>query len=208
MKIENRSFGFSTSNNESVVSNWIHMLYAKNSGIARSRHPMYGVKLFPRPTKGFWRENNTFFCRYCVANRFGKCWYAENGSFCLNNHEIKFWSTGSRLSYFLEIPLVENFVSTKSTRWRRARHYGGSKTICISAWERGSIVQACSWFFSSRENVWVTWSRKYQGRVCLKNRRCLSWSLNILSGKPWGKMFPRGNSGKYRSTRQKEKFEE
>ena len=36
-----------------------------------------------------------------------------NGSFCLNNHEIKFWSTGSRLSYFLEIPLVENFVSTK-----------------------------------------------------------------------------------------------
>ena len=140
------------------------MLYAKNSGIARSRHPMYGVKLFRRPKKGFWRENNTFFCRYCVANRFGKCWYAENGSFCLNNHEIKFWSTGSRLSYFLEIPLVENFVSTKSTRWRRARHYGGSKTICISAnlvprdLEKGpgneiAIVQAAALDFFHHEKM-------------------------------------------------------
>lgn len=164
-------------------------------------------KVVSTSNKRILEREQHFFCRYCVANRFGKCWYAENGSFCLNNHEIKFWSTGSRLSYFLEIPLVENFVSTKSTRWRRARHYGGSKTICISAWERGSIVQACSWFFSSRENVWVTWSRKYQGRVCLKNRRCLSWSLNILSGKPWRKMFPGGSSGKYRSTRQKETFE-
>lgn len=165
------------------------MLYAKNSGIARSRHPMYGVKLFRRPKKGFWRENNTFFAIIVSQIDLGNVDMRKMEVFVW----IKFWSTGSRLSYFLEITLVENFVSTKSTRWRRARHYGGSKTICISAnlvprdLEKGpgneiAIVQAAALdFFSSRENVWVTWSRKYQGRVCLKNCRCLSWSLNILS---------------------------
>jgi len=63
----------------------------------------------------------TLFRRYFIANRLGQCWYAENVSFRLNNHEICD-KMNIPMNFFACVRFIAKFTSCNGLKYQKIRY--------------------------------------------------------------------------------------